>query len=137
MKNLIIKTVAAAVALNFAAPVMAEALPESYVPEGKTKSFVASDGYRFEEAQFNQRNGTFNVVLYKNHGDIGDAYVRLSGAKVAPPKMRAFAQVNPDDGTCVVHMVTPDYVYDPTALGHEFMHCVFGNFHRKKDWKPK
>lgn len=94
--------------------------------EGESPA-VGIDGYLFEGAQYRPLK-TFKVKMVyasslaqirKESGNDGEvAYT-----------------ITPDGngGTCEIHIVDPRRLYWPEYIGHEFVHCLVGNFHSKQD----
>lgn len=93
---------------------------------GSTKP-EAADGYRFGTAQYEQNNIQIQVVTYSTEQDLQKAaskYKVESAANIA-----AFSVLRPPFNTCTIHMIDPSVSYQPEFIGHEFLHCVYGQWH--------
>jgi len=87
------------------------------------------DGYYFESATMQRSHFETNVVLVKSPEDMVRA-ANDRGAKVPSNReIAAFAILGKD--TCTIYMLDPQVTkYDPAFIGHEFTHCVFGEWHK-------
>jgi hypothetical protein len=92
------------------------------------KSFkVGEDGYYFEGAQYYPKTDFKVRVVYETpeeiHRDMHDdtivAYSYIPTAR--------------NHWTCEIHMIDPRHQYWPAYIGHEFTHCLVGNFHPMQD----
>lgn len=92
---------------------------------------VGNDGYKFGQKQYDQTPIAVNVVTYKTEKEIRTA-AAARGAKnegiVAFTVLRAG-----DPATCTIHMIDPAVKYQPEFVGHEFLHCVYGQWHTNND----
>lgn len=95
-------------------------------PSSKT----GSDGYKFGEKQYEKQTVQVNIVTYKNQQDIYNA-AKARGADY--PNVVAFSVLRPPFDTCTVHMIDPSVSYEPEFVGHEFLHCVYGQWHTDND----
>jgi len=97
---------------------------------------TGADNYRFVGADFNYRFGakqyensrvTVDIVTYKSRTDL-QKEARKYG--VTDPNLAAFTLLfKNDQGKCTIHMMDPSISYEPEFVGHEFLHCVYGQWH--------
>lgn len=88
---------------------------------------VATDGYIFTAKQYEKETVTINIVSYKTRDDLLKA-ARAKGQN--DPNIAAFAVLRPPRfDVCEVHIIDPQTSYEPEFLGHEFAHCVYGQWH--------
>lgn len=87
---------------------------------------TGSDGYKFGKTQYEKSTVQINVVTYKTQAEL----VKASKARgVDSPDVVAFSVLRPPFDTCTIHMIDPKVKYQPEFVGHEFLHCVYGQFH--------
>lgn len=92
---------------------------------------VGNDGYKFGQKQYEQTPVSVNVITYKTESELQSA-AKARGANydgiVAFTVLRAG-----DPSTCTIHMIDPAVKYQPEFVGHEFLHCVYGQWHTNND----
>lgn len=86
-----------------------------------------ADGYKFGEKQYERQTVQVNIVVYKTQKEI---YNAAKARGVDKPNIVAFSALRPPYDTCTVHMLDPAVKYEPEFVGHEFLHCVYGQWHR-------
>ena len=86
-----------------------------------------ADGYRFGEKQYEKFTVQINIVTYKSQTDLQKALGNR--ADVASKDVIAFSELKPPFDTCTIHMVDPKVTYQPEFVGHEMLHCVYGQWH--------
>lgn len=89
-----------------------------------------ADGYQFGTPQYEKQQVTINVVTYQKRSDL------LKEAKkygANSETLVAFSVLKFPFDTCTVHMVDPRVKYEPEFIGHEFAHCVYGQWHTNND----
>ena len=101
--------------------------------EEKNFAAVANDTYRFEQKEYEELNPSISIVLYdsqeKFDKDAQKALPRGPGIKVM-----AYSTLNQYTHHCTIHMVDPLKVkYAPEFMGHELAHCIWGDWHPKRD----
>ena len=89
-----------------------------------------ADGYVFASKQYEQNPVTVNVVTYKTQKDLYNA-AKARGADY--PKIVAFSVLTPQRDTCTIHMIDPTVSYQPEYVGHEFLHCTYGQWHKNNE----
>lgn len=102
-------------------------------------SSTATDGYVFEKKEFVAKTTLVRVVEHPDQASIVRSYNREPGAKagdISPDKellAYSFVAVESNGDTiCTMHIVDPAISYQPEFVGHEFLHCQYGNFHPKQ-----
>lgn len=91
---------------------------------------VGADEYQFGEKQYTQNPVVVNVVTYRTQ----DELYRASKAMGADyPEVAAFSILTTKRDTCTIHMMDPSVSYQPEFVGHEFLHCVYGQWHTNND----
>jgi hypothetical protein len=90
-------------------------------------SNVGADNYKFGEKQYENSSVSVDIVTYQSRNDL------LKEARkygVTNSEIVAFALLLRNDQTkCTVHMMDPAVSYEPEFVGHEFLHCVYGQWH--------
>ena len=88
-----------------------------------------SDGYTFGDKQYTQNNVQVEIVTYASRADL-EREIKRRGIKADGNQIIAFTSLYPKDPTrCTIHMVDPAVEYVPEFVGHEFLHCVYGQWH--------
>lgn len=87
-----------------------------------------ADGYTFREKQFERTEVQINIVTYKSQADLQRALGNRAGVDAS--NVVAFSVLRPPFDTCTIHMVDPNVSYQPEFVGHEMLHCVYGQWHR-------
>ena len=87
-----------------------------------------ADDYYFGKKQYEMSSVQVKIVTYPSSAALqkvaGDKY----GVK-AKENIAAFSVLRPPFDKCTIHMVDPAVSYQPEFVGHEFLHCVYGQWH--------
>lgn len=88
------------------------------------------DGYKFHQKEYSQDVVAVNVVLYKTKAELHAAAAKYLSDGTDPKTYNAFTILFPDKkNQCVIHMMDPAVEYNPQHVGHEMLHCFYGQFH--------
>ena len=87
----------------------------------------ATDGYTFSEKQFEHLDIRVKVILFKSKKEWKQ---HLQSQHFNDMEIFGYAIISPNKNTCDIYMIDPKTSYQPDAIGHEFLHCLFGQFHR-------
>jgi hypothetical protein len=93
-------------------------------------SNTGADGYKFGTPQYEKQQVRIDIVTYNSQKDLVAA-AKARGAN--NPDIMAFSIIKPPFDTCTIHMVKPTVSYDPEFVGHEFLHCVYGQWHTNNE----
>lgn len=88
---------------------------------------TGADGYQFGEKQFERDNVKVVVRTYKTREEF-IASAEAKGIENAD-QVAAFSVLRPPFDTCYIHMIDPAVEYEPEFIGHEFAHCLYGQWH--------
>ncbi len=88
---------------------------------------TGADGYEFGNATFVADTATVSVITYGSQAELR-AVAQRQGVRAEGGDLMAWATVNPS-GHCTIHIVEPARTYRPEWLGHEFTHCIRGDWH--------
>lgn len=88
------------------------------------------DGYNFGNKQYEQNPVTVNIVTYKSQKELYQV-AKSKGANY--PKVAAFSVLTTKRDTCTIHMIDPAISYQPEYVGHEFLHCAYGQWHKNNE----
>jgi len=89
-----------------------------------------ADGYTFNQKQYEKQTVQINVITYKTEEELVKAVTpRLKGTDIDPKTVAAFSDLKPPFDVCTIHMIDPKVRYEPEFVGHEFLHCVYGQWH--------
>ena len=83
------------------------------------------DGYVFGEPQYERETVKVNIVTYSEQ----EFKKELIKNKL-PSTTAAFTVLKYPYDTCTIHMVYPAINYEPEFVGHEFLHCAYGQWHK-------
>lgn len=94
---------------------------------------TGSDGYTFHEKQYTQEKITVELVLYPTREELDrETEKRKLGSDTAT--VVAFTMLYKNDPSrCTIHMIDPSVHYQPEFVGHEFLHCVYGQWHKNNN----
>jgi len=93
---------------------------------------VAADGYTFYSKQYTKNTVQIDIVTYATQQQLTEA-LRQRGrdSDIDINRVKAFSDLYPPNyNQCTIHMVDPTSAYNPEYVGHEFLHCVYGQWHR-------
>lgn len=94
----------------------------------KPLSNMGADGYAFGTPQYEKQSVTVRVVTYDSTASLRVA--AKSRYNVDNPDIAAFSVIEaPAFDVCTIHMVDPTKKYQPEFIGHEFTHCIYGQWH--------
>jgi len=89
----------------------------------------AADGYYFGEPQYVNANVSVQIVTYTEKDFIEEVRKRK-----LPKEVMAFTELfSNDQQRCRIHIVRPTEKYSPEMVGHEFLHCVYGQWHTSNE----
>lgn len=94
-----------------------------------------ADGYLFEQSEFEATKAKITIIRHSTYESIGAAWNKLTKNDRPPTDgyhILAFTDYKVDDkgvSVCVMHIIDPKIEYRPDIIGHEFVHCINGNFH--------
>lgn len=118
----------AALALLTVQPAFADSVAE--MSSGAKKR--GADGYVFKGAEYNKSQVIVDVVYFDTQKELDEAYKAMDVKKAvtsSAPKA-AFSIITKSKNTCTIYMVKPTISkYRPEFVGHEFLHCIMGEFH--------
>lgn len=89
-----------------------------------------ADGYQFGKPQYEKQQVTINVVTYKTQSDLLKEAAKHGATS---PTIVAFSVLRPPFDTCTIHMIDPRVRYEPEYVGHEFLHCAYGQWHTNNE----
>ena len=90
---------------------------------------TGSDGYKFGDKQYTQNQVQVEIVTYPSRAAF-DREIKRRGITADGNSIVAFTSIYPKDPSrCTIHMVDPAVEYVPEFVGHEFLHCVYGQWH--------
>ena len=89
----------------------------------------ASDGYRFRGNPPPIRL-EFNTVVkeYDTPEELSRAIREFGFTALKARDIHAFAAIQ--GNTCTIHIIKPAKNYMPEHIGHEMVHCIYGNWHK-------
>lgn len=97
-----------------------------FIPE----SNKGADGYRFGEPQYENSSVTVSTVVYASQQEM-DNVKRDLGISENVVAFSVLSKNNP--AVCTIHMLDPTVKYEPEFVGHEFLHCVYGQWHTSNE----
>lgn len=95
-----------------------------------------ADGYKFETKQWTANTITVKVVEYQDRdllvSDFNKQKGTASGTIIGDNELMAYSVIDRDatgNETCTMHVIDPAQGYEPEWIGHEFTHCIHGQWH--------
>lgn len=88
-----------------------------------------SDGYAFGPKEFDRNEVMVTVRTYNNLAEVQAASAPYAISIENDRELFAFGLVSRSGNTCTIHIVAPEREWRPERLGHEFAHCLYGNWH--------
>lgn len=97
----------------------------------QSASNTGADHYRFSQKQYEKDSVLIDVTVFKTQAElIAAAKDHLKGTTVNPANVVAFSVLQPPTfDVCHIYMIDPAYRYEPEFVGHEFLHCIYGQWH--------
>lgn len=129
MKNFILGFIIIVVAYSFVKINNLETLNQTTV-------ITSSDGYKFHSKEYENEHVLVTVKTFKTRKEFNDIAKQL-GVKVdyGEEQLVAFTYIEEDSRFCTIYMVDQSIEYRPAFVGHEFLHCVYGQWHISNDSK--
>jgi predicted negative regulator of RcsB-dependent stress response len=93
----------------------------------------AVDGYKFGSKQYEKNSLQVEVKTYKTYDELHAAAKKSDKSLKNAQEIAAFSVINPENNRCTIHMIDPAVKYEPEFVGHEFLHCVYGQWHTNND----
>lgn len=95
------------------------------------KTNTGKDGYQFGQKQYEMNHVTIDVVVHKTQQEMTQAALLHDPFLANPNSVAAFSIIYkaPNNDKCIIHMIDPSISYQPEFIGHEFLHCVYGQWH--------
>jgi len=92
-----------------------------------------SDGYIIEQAEFMHTDIHLRIHMFRSEKEFKAA--KISNGVKDPPNAEtmAFTYSNKNSNECEIYMYDPAYIYEPEYIGHELVHCIYGDFHPTQD----
>ena len=94
----------------------------------------AADGYTFSVKDMNNKALEVHIIEYASYPEMTAAWVKADPRRIPDGRhLAAFSQLDTNPNAplryCVIHIINPLIEYNPESVGHELMHCIYGNFH--------
>jgi hypothetical protein len=83
-----------------------------------------ADGYVFGQPQYQRNQVDVNIVTYSKR-----EFDKQLVKRKLPNTTAAFTELKYPYDVCTIHMIDPATRYEPEFVGHEFLHCVYGQWH--------
>lgn len=93
-------------------------------------SKVGADGYTFGTIQYVKTDLRVEVTVHMSREALVEAAKEYGEDR---PDLAAFSILYPKSNLCKVHIVNPEASYEPEFIGHELIHCVYGQWHTNND----
>lgn len=90
----------------------------------------AVDGYYFEQETFTRNSFVTEIVLAGSRAELKQLYLDKGGKDAND--LAAFAVVSQVQNRCTIYMIDPRVHYEPEYIGHELVHCIYGDWHKSQ-----
>ena len=104
---------------------------------------LAADGYYWEREEYPKKEIVLIDLKVAENQLQWEEYVRSKLPLWDADNLGAFATVRTPDGPgergdeCTVYIKDPDWIYEPEFIGHELLHCFYGNWHKRQDRRKR
>ena len=97
------------------------------------KNKRGADGYYFEKETFTRTEFPVEVILVQSEKEMIQLFKQRTNVagEISPKDVAAFAVIRLNDTKCTIYMLDPKVNYQPEFIGHEFVHCIYGVWHRE------
>lgn len=95
------------------------------------KKRIGVDGYLFEKEDYPPLTDLKIKMVY--YDTLAELHQKAGEPKDSSLVAYTFPPSAENGFTCEIHVVDPRKLYWPEYIGHEFVHCLAGNFHRVQD----
>lgn len=85
------------------------------------------DGYTFGKKQYDKDVVTIRFVTHKSLDELQETARVLKVDNYS--EVGAFSELTPPFNNCIVHILDPAVKYEPELIGHEILHCKYGQWH--------
>ena len=90
---------------------------------------IKSDGYEFKgNPPILRSEFTTVIVQHDSLDSLNKAAKKYYGTRSR--QVHAFNIYNLDKNICTIHIIKPAKDYMPEHIGHELVHCIYGNWHK-------
>lgn len=90
---------------------------------------VGADGYYFEKETFTRTDIQVKIVLVQNQNEMTKLLEEHGRTPAAGNQVAAFSSLSKETSECTIYMIDPKLSYQPEFIGHELVHCIYGNWH--------
>lgn len=88
------------------------------------------DGYKFGQKQYTKNVVIVRTEIYQTREEFLEAAKKYS----LSDQTAAFTVLDPPHyNSCTIHMLEPSKYYYPEFVGHEALHCFYGQWHTDND----
>lgn len=93
-------------------------------------STQGADGYTFGKPQYVVTKPIVEVIVYPSRREFEEEFNKRNTETRSNSQIVAFTTLYPADKTrCTIHIIDPAVEYSPEFVGHEFLHCMYGQWH--------
>lgn len=86
------------------------------------------DGYWFKQESFTRNSFTTDIVLVPNEEELKKLFAEKGGENAE--NLAAFTLLSQTENKCTIYMIDPKVQYEPEFIGHELVHCIYGEWHK-------
>ena len=98
---------------------------------GCNNNAPGADDYYFGTKQYQKDSVQVDIVTYESSAKLQRIAKDRYG--VNSSTLVAFSILRPPFDRCTIHMVDPEVNYQPEFVGHEFLHCAYGQWHTSNE----
>jgi len=93
---------------------------------------LAADGYYFEKETFTRNDIQVSIVLVKNQEEMTKLLAEHNRTAASGKEVAAFSVLEINEPKCTIYMIDPKISYQPEFIGHELVHCMYGDWHQSQ-----
>jgi hypothetical protein len=90
----------------------------------------SKDGYYFEESTFFMPEFKTKIIMFNDAEELIKEFEKTG--KNTPKGLAAFAVIRPNKMECDIYIIDPKKSYVPEFIGHELVHCLYGEWHQSQ-----
>jgi hypothetical protein len=102
----------------------------TFVVSCQKQKNTGCDGYYFEKETFTRTDLGVHVVLVQSQKEMETLLEEHHRTIADGRQVAAFSVLKVNEPECTIYMIDPKISYQPEFIGHELVHCVYGDWHK-------
>jgi len=102
----------------------------TFVVSCQKQKNTGCDGYYFEKETFTRTDLGVHIVLVQSQKEMENLLAEHHRTIADGRQVAAFSVLKVNEPECTIYMIDPKISYQPEFIGHELVHCVYGDWHK-------